>query len=78
MTNGWASLNGDDVAIMMAKPNGYSSRTKISFTGSFYFNTDDQEAFWLAVKEEISIYHTIEPFNWSMCEFAIYDKAAIY
>ncbi|MCC8409245.1 VOC family protein [Mucilaginibacter sp. UR6-1] len=71
---GWASLDRDNVAIMLAKPNGHSSHTKISFTGSFYFNTDDVEAFWLAVKDKAPICYSIETFEWGMREFAIYDN----
>jgi catechol 2,3-dioxygenase-like lactoylglutathione lyase family enzyme len=36
---GWASLNIDDVNVMLARPNEHTAYEKIGFTGSFYFNT---------------------------------------
>jgi hypothetical protein len=32
---------GDDIWIMLAKPNAHEKFEKIGFTGSFYFTTDD-------------------------------------
>ncbi|MBE9585767.1 VOC family protein [Mucilaginibacter sp. JRF] len=71
---GWASLYRDEVEIMLAKPNEHVLYAKIGFTGSFYLNTDDVEAFWLAVKDKVNICYPIETFDWGMREFAIYDN----
>ena len=71
---GWASLNKDDVWIMLAKPNAHEKYDKIGFTGSFYFTTDDVEAMWTALKDKARVCYDIETFPWGMREFAIYDN----
>ncbi len=71
---GWASLNLDDVWIMLAKPNEHTPYDKIGFTGSFYYTTDDVEAAWKKVKDKANICYGIETFPWGMREFAIYDN----
>ncbi len=70
----WASLNKDDVHLMIAKPNGHVTFDKPKFTGSFYFNTDDVEKLWLQLKSKAKICYNIETFDWGMREFAIYDN----
>lgn len=71
---GWASLNKDEVSIMLARPNEHTPFTKAQFTGSLYFNTDDVEALWSNLKDKVSVCYPIETFDWQMREFAIYDN----
>ena len=71
---GWASLNKDDVWIMLAKPNAHEPYDKIGFTGSFYFTTDDVEAMWEKLKTKARVCYDIETFPWGMREFAVYDN----
>ena len=71
---GWASLNKDDVHIMISKPNEHNAFDKPRFTGSFYFNTDDVEKLWEQLKGKAKICYEIETFDWGMREFAIYDN----
>jgi len=71
---GWASLNLDDVWIMLSRPNAHEKYEKIGFTGSFYFTTDDVEAMWTKLKDKARICYDIETFPWGMREFAVYDN----
>jgi catechol 2,3-dioxygenase-like lactoylglutathione lyase family enzyme len=61
---GWASLNKDDVWLMLAKPNAHEKYDKIGFTGSFYFTTDDVEAMWNDLKDKAKVCYDIESFPW--------------
>lgn len=70
----WASLNLDDVWIMLAAPNEHTPYDKIGFTGSFYYTTDNVEAMWTKVRDKAKVYYDIETFPWGMREFAIYDN----
>ncbi|HMT07339.1 MAG TPA: VOC family protein [Pyrinomonadaceae bacterium] len=71
---GWASLGKDDVFLMLAKPNEHEPNTKIGFSGSFYFTTDDVESLWAKLKDKTKVCYDIETFPWGMREFAIYDN----
>ena len=71
---GWAAMHKDDVEIMIAKPNEHTPFDKPTFTGSFYFITDDVEKQWEDVKDKAKICYDIEDFDWGMREFAIYDN----
>lgn len=71
---GWASLEKDEVAIMIVKPNAHTPFEKPIFTGSFYFNTDNVDALWEQLKDKARICYGIENFEWEMREFAIYDN----
>lgn len=71
---GWASLNCDDVWIMLARPNEHMHYDKIGFTGSFYFTTDDVEELWAKLRDKAKVCYDIETFPWGMREFAIYDN----
>ena len=71
---GWASLNKDDVWIMLAKPNEHEKFEKIGFTGSFYFTVEDADAAWRELKDKARVCYDIETFPWGMREFAIYDN----
>ena len=71
---GWASLQCDDVFLMLAKPNEHTEYDQIGFTGSFYFTTDDVEAMWSKLKDKARVCYDIETFPWGMREFAVYDN----
>jgi len=71
---GWASLNKDDVWIMLSRPNEHMPYDKIGFTGSFYFNTDSVDALWDELKDKVRVCYGIEDFFYGMREFAIYDN----
>ncbi|SIQ51972.1 Glyoxalase/Bleomycin resistance protein/Dioxygenase superfamily protein [Chryseobacterium sp. RU37D] len=70
----WASLEKDDVQIMLTKPNSHENFKGIGFTGSFYFNVDDVDQLWEDLKTKAEICYEIETFEWEMREFAIYDN----
>jgi uncharacterized glyoxalase superfamily protein PhnB len=69
----WASLYRDEVSIMIAKPNEHTPYKGPEFTGSFYFNTTDVEAWWELLKDKPYLLYPIETFDWEMREFAIKD-----
>lgn len=71
---GWASLQKDDVALMIAKPNEHTPYEKIGFTGSLYFNTDNVDALWEKLKDKAKVCYGIEDFFYGMREFAVYDN----
>ncbi len=71
---GWVSLHRDDVEIMLAKPNEHAAFNKPSFTGSFYFNTDNVDQLWEELKNKATVCYAIENFEWQMREFAVYDN----
>ncbi len=71
---GWASLFKDDVALMLAEPNGHTTFSGPVFTGSFYFTTNDVDQLWEELKEKATVCYGVENFEWGMREFAIYDN----
>jgi len=71
---GWASLNKDNVWLMLSRPSEHEKFEKIGFTGSFYFTTDDVDALWEELKDKARICYGIEDFFYGMREFAIYDN----
>ena len=71
---GWASLEKDNVNVMLAKPNEHIPFEKPIFTGTVYFQTDDVEKMWDEIKENVKICYPLETFEWGMREFAIYDN----
>lgn len=70
----WASLQKDDIIIMITTPNAHENFTKIGFTGSFYFNITQIDDFWKNLKDKVKICYKIEDFEWGMREFAVYDN----
>lgn len=73
-TWGWASLQKDDVEIMLAYPNVNISFDAPAFTGSFYIITDKVDELWDACKDKCKVCYDIESFEYGMREFAIYDN----
>lgn len=70
----WASLNKDDVWIMLAKPNEHEPFDVPKFTGSFYFTTEGVDELWEQLKHKAKVCYEIGNFEWQMREFAIYDN----
>ncbi|WP_326493157.1 VOC family protein [Chryseobacterium sp. SL1] len=70
----WASLQKDEVEIMLTKPNQHEKFNGIGFTGSFYFNVENADELWDELKDKTKICYEIETFDWEMREFAIYDN----
>ncbi|KQT18431.1 glyoxalase [Chryseobacterium sp. Leaf404] len=70
----WASLQKDNVVLMISEKNDHSKFNNIGFSGSFYFNVDDVEGLWLDLKEKADVCYEIETFEWGMREFAVYDN----
>jgi uncharacterized glyoxalase superfamily protein PhnB len=70
----WASLNKDEVEIILAKPNDETPFDSPSFTGSLYIQTDDVNAWWDKLKDVMMICYPIDDFEWKMREFAVYDN----
>lgn len=74
MEIGWASLHRDHVEIMLSKPNAHRPFAGPVYTGSFYINTNDVDALWESLKNEVAVVYEIESFGYGMREFAIYDN----
>lgn len=71
---GWASLSRDDVSLMLALPNEHVPFEGATFTGSFYFETDDVDSLWEHLKDKTEVCYGIEDFFYGMREFAVYDN----
>jgi uncharacterized glyoxalase superfamily protein PhnB len=74
MELGWASIQLDSIEIMFALPNDHRAFDKPTFTGSFYFKTDNVDQLWERLKDKTKICYPIENFEYGMREFAIYDN----
>lgn len=64
-------LHGAD--IMLAEPNAHYPFDEPNFTGSFYINTNDANAWWEKLKDTCRVCYPIETFDYGMREFAIFD-----
>ena len=73
-TYGWASLQKDDLEIMLAYPNVNMQFEQPAITGSFYITTDKVDELWMAVKDKCRICYEIESFDYGMREFGVYDN----
>jgi uncharacterized glyoxalase superfamily protein PhnB len=71
---GWASLQLNNIEIMLALPNDHLPFEKPIFTGSFYLKTDMVDKIWGQIKDKVEIAYPIENFEYGMREFAIYDN----
>ncbi|WP_407481681.1 VOC family protein [Elizabethkingia meningoseptica] len=70
----WALVKKDHVEIMFSKPNEHIPFQQSMFSGSFYFNIQNVDVFWEALKDKAEVCYAIEDFPWQMREFAIYDN----
>ncbi len=71
---GWAALERDGVAIMLAQPNEHMDFEGPLFTGSFYFRTDNVDELWEELNKKVKVCYPIENFDYGMREFAIFDN----
>lgn len=71
---GWASLQKDDVEIMLVYPNEHIPFEAPVFSGSFYITTDKADELWAAFKDNCRVCYEIENFEYGMREFATYDN----
>ena len=62
----------DGIYIMFTIPNEHDPHQP-HFAGSFYFNTNDVEAWWLHLKDHSEIIYPICDFEYGMREFAVKD-----
>ena len=69
----WGFVYRDGVEFMFAKPQDEFPYTGMYFSGSFYLNTDDVDAWWQFLKDRAEIYYAIDNFDYNMREFAIKD-----
>jgi len=72
--SGWAFFERDGIAIMFSAPNQHLDEQEAAFTGSFYFRTEDVDAFWEELKDRAGVCYPLEDYNYGMREFAIYDN----
>jgi catechol 2,3-dioxygenase-like lactoylglutathione lyase family enzyme len=72
--NGWASLQLDDVKIMLALPNELIPLEEPAFTGAFYFRTDNVDELWEQLRSKTRVCYGLEDLEYGMSEFAIYDN----
>ena len=71
---GWASLEKDQVSIMLSLPPDNSQFSKPLFTGSLYLFTDDANEEWMMLKDSVEVSYPIEDFEYGMREFGILDN----
>ena len=70
----WASLEKDEVEIMLSRPGNFSSYHGPKFSGSLYMNTDSVDELWEKLKDDVNIVYPIETMDYGMREFAISDN----
>ena len=68
----WGQVQKDGIYIMFTIPNEHDPQQP-HFAGSFYFNTNDVEAWWLHLKDHSEIIYPICDFEYGMREFAVKD-----
>lgn len=71
---GWASVIIDNIELMFSLPNDHTPFDKPTFTGSFYFKTDQVDELWSNFKDKTKIAYSLENFEYGMREFAIHDN----
>ena len=71
---GWAAMQRDGIELMISRPNEHTPFDRPTFTGTFYFVTDDASTLWKQLKDTAKIVYPLEDFEWQMREFAIYDN----
>ena len=71
---GWASVFIDNIEIMFSLPNDHIPFDKPTFTGSFYFKTEQVDELWNNIKDKSNVAYPVENFDYGMREFAIHDN----
>lgn len=69
----WASIGRDGIGLLLAIPPDQVPYTGPHFTGSFYLHTDDVEAWWQRLQQQVPVVYPPETFPWGMREFAFRD-----
>jgi uncharacterized glyoxalase superfamily protein PhnB len=69
----WGVVEKDEIMTMLAKANEHTHYNGPVFTGSFYINTDNVDAWWEKLKDQPFVYYSLENFEYGMREFAIKD-----
>ena len=64
-------LHGAD--FMFALPNAHIPFEQPHFTGSFYINTNNADAWWEKLKDKCKVCYEIQNFDYGMREFGVYD-----
>lgn len=64
-------LNGAD--IMLASANEHFPFDEPGFTGSFYINTNNVDAWWDKLKDKCRVCYPVETFDYGMREFGVFD-----
>jgi uncharacterized glyoxalase superfamily protein PhnB len=59
---------------MFASANQHEPFERPVFTGSLYIKTDDVDASWERLRDNVKVCYPIENFDYGMREFAIYDN----
>ena len=72
--DGWASLQWDKVEIMLAHPIEHIPFEKATFTGSFYFKTNNVDELRQKLRTATKVCYELDNFEYGMREFAIYDN----
>ncbi len=71
---GWASIELDQVEMMISLPNEHMEFQKPVFSGSFYIRTENVDLLWNNINEDVKVCYPIENFDYGMREFAVYDN----
>ena len=76
--DGWASLQRDGIALMLATPNAHAGDAPPAFTGSLYFRLDDADAvdrLWASLQGQVRACYPPDTFRYGMREFGIFDDS---
>ena len=65
---GWAKVESNHVDLMISEPNEHIPFDKPTFTGSFYFQSEDVDKIWEKLKGQVRICYPIENFEYGMRE----------
>lgn len=73
-TESFASLQKDDVSLMISNPFPQIPFDEPFFSGSFYFFTEEVEEMWEQCRNSAQVAYPIQNLSHGMREFAIYDN----
>lgn len=71
----WASfINEDGVELMFKAPNTVMNYGTILLTGNLYLQSNNAQAWWLRLKDQVEIVYPFESFDYGMQEFGFKDN----
>ena len=70
----FASLQKDDVSLIISSPSAQIPFEEPYFSGAFYFFSDAVEELWEQCKDKARIAYPIQDLSHGMREFSIYDN----